>query len=137
MPASEKDQTNSQGHGGKTEPLGREVGRPRRMGPIFVFIAVVIAAVVTWIVVGTHADGPPAAPPSFDVPSSDLNVSSANASASDSGDAGEAIAGGPKILFPETTFDFGTVIQGETVSHTFAVRNTGDAPLTLIRAKGS
>ena len=43
----------------------------------------------------------------------------------------------PKITFPETEFDFGTISQQTKVSHTFKVKNTGDAPLTLIRAKGS
>lgn len=43
----------------------------------------------------------------------------------------------PKITFPETEFDFGTISQQTKVSHTFRVKNTGDAPLTLIRAKGS
>ncbi len=54
-------------------------------------------------------------------------------------DAGEADTGegGPKIFFPETSFDFGTVSQDSKVTHTFIVRNTGDAPLKLIKAKGS
>jgi hypothetical protein len=43
----------------------------------------------------------------------------------------------PKITFPETEFDFGTISQQTKVSHTFKVKNTGDAPLNLIRAKGS
>ncbi len=43
----------------------------------------------------------------------------------------------PKISFPEISYDFGTINQGEIVSHTFVVKNTGDAPLELIRAKGS
>jgi hypothetical protein len=43
----------------------------------------------------------------------------------------------PKITFPETEFDFGTISQQTKVTHTFKVKNNGDAPLTLIRAKGS
>ena len=43
--------------------------------------------------------------------------------------------GTPKIFFPETSHDFGSVAQGSKVSHTFVVRNTGDAPLKLIKAK--
>lgn len=45
--------------------------------------------------------------------------------------------GAPKIMFLETTFDFGTVSQGEKVTHKFVVKNIGTAPLKLIRAKGS
>lgn len=44
---------------------------------------------------------------------------------------------GPSIHFPEPEFDFGSIAQGQKVSHTFAVQNTGDEPLKLIRAKGS
>jgi hypothetical protein len=43
----------------------------------------------------------------------------------------------PKIEFPETTHDFGEVPQQTTVDYTFVVRNVGEAPLELIRAKGS
>ena len=43
--------------------------------------------------------------------------------------------GTPKIFFPDTSHDFGSVNQGSKVSHTFVVRNTGDAPLKLIKAK--
>ena len=45
--------------------------------------------------------------------------------------------GGPSISFPESAFDFGTIPQGTKVSHTFAVRNTGNKPLKIIRAKSS
>lgn len=48
-----------------------------------------------------------------------------------------ATTGGPRISFPETEFNFGTIAQGTKVSHTFVVRNIGDAPLRLIKAKGS
>ncbi|GEM_PF-1325817 len=45
--------------------------------------------------------------------------------------------GTPKIMFFEKSFDFGNVSQGEKVSHKFIIQNTGNAPLKLIRAKGS
>ena len=45
--------------------------------------------------------------------------------------------GNAKIFFPETTHDFGTVAQHASLSHTFVVKNTGEAPLKLIRAKAS
>lgn len=47
------------------------------------------------------------------------------------------ISGGPKISFPEKSYDFGTIPQGSKVSHTFAVQNIGDAPLRLIKAAGT
>lgn len=39
--------------------------------------------------------------------------------------------------FNETTFDFGTVQDGEMVSHTYNFKNTGSEPLILSDAKGS
>lgn len=51
---------------------------------------------------------------------------------SDSGDQGT-----PTIYFPKKEHDFGTVSQGSKVTHKFKVQNTGDAPLKLIKAKGS
>lgn len=51
------------------------------------------------------------------------------------GDTAEAT--GPRISFSEPTHDFGIVLQGSTLVHVFKVKNTGDEPLKLIRAKGS
>lgn len=39
--------------------------------------------------------------------------------------------------FTETTFDFGTVQDGEQVSHTYKFKNSGSEPLILSNAKGS
>lgn len=41
------------------------------------------------------------------------------------------------IEFTETTFDFGTIEEGEKVSHTFKFKNTGSEPLIFSNAKGS
>lgn len=41
------------------------------------------------------------------------------------------------MSFKETTFDFGTVTEGEMVSHTYKFTNTGNEPLVLSDAKGS
>ncbi|KGE85639.1 DUF1573 domain-containing protein [Phaeodactylibacter xiamenensis] len=41
------------------------------------------------------------------------------------------------MTFEETEFDFGTVNEGEKVSHTYTFTNTGDEPLILSNAKGS
>ncbi len=43
----------------------------------------------------------------------------------------------PIIHFPEETYDFGALTQDTTVAHVFRVRNLGNAPLKLIKAKGS
>lgn len=42
-----------------------------------------------------------------------------------------------EISFEETEFDFGTITEGEKVSHTYKFKNTGDEPLILSDAKGS
>jgi len=49
------------------------------------------------------------------------------------------VAAGPttEISFEEQRFDFGTVTEGEKVSHTFSFTNTGDEPLILSNARGS
>jgi hypothetical protein len=41
----------------------------------------------------------------------------------------------PKIELTETSYDFGTAPEKTSVSHTFKVKNVGDAPLQLIKAK--
>lgn len=44
---------------------------------------------------------------------------------------------GPKISFSEYEYDFGKIPQQSKVSHTFVVKNTGDAPLQISSARGS
>ena len=41
----------------------------------------------------------------------------------------------PKISFDATTYDAGEVWEGETVSHSFTVKNTGTAVLTIQNVK--
>ncbi|RMF04691.1 MAG: DUF1573 domain-containing protein [Bacteroidetes bacterium] len=50
-----------------------------------------------------------------------------------------AVPAGPTttMTFEETTFDFGTVNEGEMVEHTYKFTNTGSEPLVLSDAKGS
>ena len=53
--------------------------------------------------------------------------------------ANETAPAGPttSIEFAETEFDFGTVDQGESVSHVYTFTNTGNEPLIISNAKGS
>src|SRR5215469_8742914 len=44
-----------------------------------------------------------------------------------------ATPGAPRALFPEKTFNFGKVKQGEKITHKFQVKNEGTAPLILGR----
>jgi len=51
--------------------------------------------------------------------------------------AGTAADAAPEIYFPEAVHDFGTIARGSRVSHNFIVKNTGSAPLRLIKAKAT
>ena len=53
--------------------------------------------------------------------------------------ADPAAPAGPttEITFAETEYDFGTVTEGEKVTHTYSFTNTGDEPLILSNARGS
>jgi hypothetical protein len=42
-----------------------------------------------------------------------------------------AATAGPAITFEESKYDFGSVVQGGVVDHTFKFRNTGTAPLII------
>lgn len=46
-----------------------------------------------------------------------------------------ASAGTPTISFAEEVHDFGSVTRGAKLTYHFKVRNTGDAPLKIIKAK--
>ena len=41
------------------------------------------------------------------------------------------------ITFAENSWDFGTIDEGDVVTHVFKFTNTGDEPLILDRCKGS
>lgn len=78
----------------------------------------------------------PAADPNAAVPTATLDPAAANAPA----DAKAATAPtGPitSIQFDETTYDYGTVKDGDKVKHIYKFKNTGKAPLIISDAKGS
>ena len=54
--------------------------------------------------------------------------------------APERIKGGENIsqlVFEETEFDFGTIIEGDVINHTFSFKNTGNLPLIIEKASAS
>jgi hypothetical protein len=55
---------------------------------------------------------------------------SAQAQATPAAAKAGAVAG-PAITFEEVKYDFGSVVQGGTVDHTFKFKNTGNAPLVI------
>lgn len=49
----------------------------------------------------------------------------------------ESVKTGPQIEFKEKIFNFGTVVQGDTVEHVFVFENVGTEPLRITSARGS
>ncbi|MBW1648906.1 MAG: DUF1573 domain-containing protein [Deltaproteobacteria bacterium] len=47
--------------------------------------------------------------------------------------AGQAAAGAPELALGETLYDFGTVMEGRSVSHEFVIANKGEAPLLILK----
>lgn len=41
----------------------------------------------------------------------------------------------PQAVYPETTFDFGKIMEGEQIKHDFIIENKGDAPLEIHRVR--
>ena len=42
---------------------------------------------------------------------------------------------GPRIRFEENNFDWGEVLQGATIDHTYRFRNVGDSVLRITQVK--
>ena len=60
------------------------------------------------------------------------------ANANTANQANQAPAGPTTTIdFAENSFDFGTVTEGEKVSHVYKFKNTGNEPLVISNAKGS
>ncbi len=50
---------------------------------------------------------------------------------------GTAVYSQPKIEFDELTHDWGEASEGDTITHAFRFKNTGDATLKIERVKSS
>ncbi|MEJ2699538.1 MAG: DUF1573 domain-containing protein, partial [Desulfuromonadales bacterium] len=48
-----------------------------------------------------------------------------------------ALAQSPKLSVEGTNYNFGQVYQGEKVEHVFNFRNSGDAPLSILKVRSS
>jgi hypothetical protein len=48
-----------------------------------------------------------------------------------------AVQTGALLEFKESSFNFGQIVSGETISYVFKFKNTGTVPLTITDAKGS
>ncbi len=59
-----------------------------------------------------------------------INIASAQAAGAKSSDQASANAQ-PKVFITQTDFNFGEVKQGDQISHTFTVKNTGTAKLEI------
>lgn len=68
--------------------------------------------------IGRVVIGSPAVPTTFDLPPAPAGPTTS-------------------VDFEETTFDFGTIIEGEKIAHTYTFTNAGDEPLVISDAKGS
>ncbi len=95
---------------------------------LFVAVVLVILAASLIFTPPLMAQAKPADPAAG--PARDKKLSQASKEADPGGPA-------PVIFFPEPLHDFGTIARGSKVSHNFKVFNNGDAPLRLIKAKGS
>lgn len=49
----------------------------------------------------------------------------------------ESVKTGPMMEFKEKLYNFGTIVQGDTVLHTFVFENVGTEPLKILAARGS
>ena len=47
----------------------------------------------------------------------------------------DVFSGQPKVLMPETTWDFGKIPQGAVVSHSYWIKNVGGDTLRIIKVR--
>jgi hypothetical protein len=91
-----------------------------------------LIAVTGWFVVGRTANDTQASPRGLEVAQAPAQPAPQEPEKPKT----EVPAGGPRIHYEQPTHDFGTVVDGAQVSHTFVVQNVGTEPLKLIKAVG-
>ena len=47
--------------------------------------------------------------------------------------AQDTAADPPKAVFPQPSYEFQTIIEGQEIKHDFIVENRGNAPLSILR----
>jgi hypothetical protein len=124
-----KRKTGSQAGRRGTSPQEQKARRPGVTKSVFVLLTVIVAAVAAWNVMSPRGEEPWS-------PSLTVEPLPSTATTPDDAEASGQATGTPKIVLPETSYDFGTITQGADVSHTFVVRNAGDAPLKLLDVGG-
>ncbi len=125
-----KKKAGSQAGRERTSPQREKVKRRRMTKLAFTLSTVIVVAAAAWIALGSRGEK------SWS-PSSASELLQSAATAPDDAETGARAGGAPKIVFSETSYDFGTLTQGADVSHAFVVRNAGDAPLKLLDVGGS
>ena len=78
-------------------------------------------------------DAAAAAPQETAAPDTKMDAARETATAPEAADAGPTTT----ITFAENAWDFGTIDEGDAVTHIFKFTNTGDEPLIIDRCKGS
>ncbi|MCA1785031.1 MAG: DUF1573 domain-containing protein [Desulfobacteraceae bacterium] len=48
-------------------------------------------------------------------------------------DTSMSTQGNPRIIIPEPSFQFDPAIEGDVITHEFTIRNTGTAPLEILK----
>lgn len=48
-------------------------------------------------------------------------------------DTSMSTQGNPRIIIPEPSFQFEPAIEGDVIIHEFTIRNTGTAPLEILK----
>ena len=106
----------------RMQPRRRTSRRSRQLKLSYVLIPIVLVSLVggVWLL-ATPASSPGGPPPVVDEePPPVVDEEPAPASTE-----------GPRLVFDETSFNFGTVPLDTVVEHDFVYRNAGDAPLVL------
>ena len=47
----------------------------------------------------------------------------------------KSILAAPRIKFDQTSFGFGKVVQGKSITHVYKFKNIGDVPLTIKKVR--